>query len=516
MKCSVRQMLCQLTVVHHTRVFLLALLTFIGITAGPVLASTYFVEDQAGAQSSSATGDLTPRELKVDFDLMRTFLEEVHPGLYRYSTKVEMDRTFATQRAKLDRSMPRTEFLAVTSEIIARIHCGHTKMSPDDGTQATMTTARRFPLRILVEDKRLVVLFNDTPDNTTIRPGMEITEINGHPAAEIIQRIWPTLFGDGDIETGKWRDMGGEFSKYYWLFFERADEFTVKAKDANMLMLVAKLGGVTDAERNANYNPANDTIHASISKLMDWPRGNFSVRFLKDPEIAEIHIGHLTGDDFPKQVEDTFKLLHEKKTENLIIDLRGSGGGDDMNVLALLSHLTNKPFRYLDHVDVRPATLSLGDQFGWSVEFEDRLREYVTPNLSGNYSLTERMHSALTEQTPGKYPFTGKLLILIDGGTFSGSADFCAVMHHLKQAIFIGEETGGAYYGNSSGKMPTITLPYSRLLMRLPVYGYWNAVPGYDGERRGTIPDYVVKTKIAALLRGVDEQLDLALKIADR
>jgi hypothetical protein len=501
--------------VYAPTVVLSILLAFIATTAVVAQPAISFAQVQSVAQTPRATGDLTPAELKADFDLMRMMLEEAHPGLYRYSTKVEMDRTFATQRAKLDRSLTRTEFLAVTSEIIARIHCGHTKMIPDDETQATMKNARRFPLRILVEDKRLVVLFNDTPDNGTIRPGMEITEVNGHPAAEIIRRIWPTLSGDGDIETGKWRDFG-ELSKYYWLFFEQTDEFTVKAKDATGMPVVAKLVGVTDAESRANRNPANDTIHASIAKLMGWSRDNFSVRFLKDPEIAEICIGHLTGDDFPRQVEDTFKVLREKGTKDLIIDLRGSGGGDDMNVAMLLSYLTNKPFRYLDHVDVRPATLSLGEQFGWSVEFEDRLREYVTPNPAGNYSLTAKMHPALTEQTPGKYPFTGKLLVLTDGGTFSGSADFCAVLHHLKRATFIGEETGGGYYGNSSGKMPTITLPHSRLQMRLPVYGYWNAVPGYGGKRRGTIPDYVVKTRITALLRGIDEQLDLALKLADR
>jgi C-terminal processing protease CtpA/Prc len=383
-------------------------------------------------------------------------------------------------------------------------------------TQATIKNARRFPLRILVENKQLVVLFNDTPDNETIRPGMEITEFNGHPASEIIRRIWPTLSGDGDIETGKWRDIGERFSEYYWLFFEQADEFTVKAKDATGMPVVAELAGVTDAERRANHNPANDTIHASITKLMDWSRDDVSTRFLKDPEIAEIRIGHLTGDDFPKRVEDTFRVLREKGTKDLIIDLRGSGGGDDMNVVTLLSYLTNKPFRYIDHVDVRPATLSLGEQFGWSVEFEDRLREYVTPNPAGNYSLIAKMHPGLTEQTPGKYPFTGKLLVLTDGGTFSGSADFCAVMHHLKRATFIGEETGGGYYGNSSGKMPTNTLPHSGLQMRLPVYGYWNAVPGYDGKRRGTLPDYVVKTRITTMLRGFDEQLHLALKLADR
>jgi hypothetical protein len=46
------------------------------------------------------------------------------------------------------------------------------------------------------------------------------------------------------------------------------------------------------------------------------------------------------------------------------------------------------------------------------------------------------------------------------------------------------------------------------------MYEYWNATPGYDGNRRGTRPDYTVATKAANLLRGVDEQLELALKLA--
>jgi hypothetical protein len=47
------------------------------------------------------------------------------------------------------------------------------------------------------------------------------------------------------------------------------------------------------------------------------------------------------------------------------------------------------------------------------------------------------------------------------------------------------------------------------------MYQYWNAVPGYDGKRRGIRPDHVVETKVANVLRGVDEQLDLALKLAN-
>jgi hypothetical protein len=88
------------------------------------------------------------------------------------------------------------------------------------------------------------------------------------------------------------------------------------------------------------------------------------------------------------------------------------------------------------------------------------------------------------------------------------------VTHHLKRATFIGEETGGGYYGNNSGVMTRLTLPHSRLQVRIPMYEYWNAVEGYEGKRRGTIPDHAVQMRVADLIQGKDAALEMAMKLA--
>ena len=80
----------------------------------------------SGAQSSSAPVKIQPAEAQADFDLMRKALEEAHTGLYRFSTKAEMDKVFDTQRAKLSRPMTKTEFLArvLADEIeVGSFHC---------------------------------------------------------------------------------------------------------------------------------------------------------------------------------------------------------------------------------------------------------------------------------------------------------------------------------------------------------------------------------------------------------
>lgn len=471
-----------------------------------------------GIETAIPTGgeSLTPAQLQADFDLMRKALEEAHSGLYRYSSKAEMDRMFDAERAKLNRLLTRPEFMPILMETLAQIRCGHTGLTPDEETRKDWAGARKFPLRVALEGGRLIVQSNDTSDDGTIRPGMEIAEINGQKAADILNRILPKLAADGDIETGKRVRLQRDFGQNYWLFVEKTEDFTVRARDAAGASLTSELRGVLDSDRkkNSTDNPLNAELQAGIAKLQ-WSSENLAVRFLKDPDIAEIRIGGFGGSTYPQWMEETFRTLGEKRTRTLIIDLRGNGGGNDMYGAMLVSYLTDKPFRYFDHIEVKTINPSFKEHSDWSGN-ETRLREAMTVNPAGGFLVTAKLHPGVVEQPPGKYPFQGKVFVLIDGGTFSTAADFCAVTHHLKRATFIGEETGGGYYGNNSGMQTIVTLPNSKMRIRVPMYEYWNAVPGYDGKRRGTRPDHVVDTKVASLLRGVDEQLDLALKLAAR
>jgi hypothetical protein len=90
------------------RLFLLSLL----IIAVGTVGSQFNSQASVGAIRVVAAEALTPAQTQSDFDLMRKALEEAHSGLYRYSTKADMDRIFDKERAKLG-AMTRTEFLLV-------------------------------------------------------------------------------------------------------------------------------------------------------------------------------------------------------------------------------------------------------------------------------------------------------------------------------------------------------------------------------------------------------------------
>ena len=208
-------------------------------------------------------------------------------------------------------------------------------------------------------------MFNDTPNDPTIRPGIEVLEIDGRKVTDILSRIWPLVSTDGDIETGK-RTAIGNLAQYYWMLFKQPDDFVTKARDGAGVPVITKLAGVTDAERKQNHNPVNAVVRANAGKLLNWSTQNQALRFVKDPEIAQIRIRYFAGNDFPKWIEDTFRILREKGTKNLIVDLRGNGGGEDMYGAMLVSYLTDKPFRYFDRIEMKTIAPSFKDQLGWS------------------------------------------------------------------------------------------------------------------------------------------------------
>jgi hypothetical protein len=90
---------------------------------------------------------------------------------------------------------------------------------------------------------------------------------------------------------------------------EQPGEFALRARDEAGHTVVTKLMGVTDAERKSNPNPVNAAMIAGVVKVMGWPPENQALRFIKDPEVAEIRLRYFVGGDFPKWVEDTFGML---------------------------------------------------------------------------------------------------------------------------------------------------------------------------------------------------------------
>ncbi|HLK16858.1 MAG TPA: hypothetical protein VKT78_18765, partial [Fimbriimonadaceae bacterium] len=229
-----------------------------------------------------------------------------------------MDREFDAQREKLSRPMAKEQFGMVVAQTLASIRCGHTRMHWDRELEAAIRNGRSFPLRVEFEGSRLMVVLNQTADDRTIRPGMELVSVNGHPIAELAKQFWAVTYADGDIETTKRRGIAQDFAKDYFWLVGRPEDFTVTAIDPSSGKAVeSKLAGVTETQRKANQNPVNDVMLAGLARVRGEAYDKFSLSFLKDPDIAKVRIPSFTGDKYPRWIEDTFGVLREKGTKTL-------------------------------------------------------------------------------------------------------------------------------------------------------------------------------------------------------
>jgi C-terminal processing protease CtpA/Prc len=337
---------------------------------------------------------------------------------------------------------------------------------------------------------------------------MTIVSINGRPVGELVTRFLTTQPGDGFIETGKRFVVARSFNTMYWLYVERTTSYVIVARDANGRQVSATMAGILERDRRQVVNPVNATISANVARL-DGPGGNIALSFL-DGGIARLRVRAFDGQAFVPTLDSISAELRARGTTSMILDLRGNGGGVDEYGASLVSRFVDKPFRYFDYIHVTTIAPSFAT---WPQRTFDAMKSGTVPDPAGGFRITSERHRGVAEQAAATTPFLGKLVVLIDGGTFSTAADVAAQLRSMGRATFIGEETGGAYEGNTSGLNALIVLPNSKLRLRIMMYDYWNAVKPPAARGRGTIPDRQVPRRVADYLRGVDPALEEAVRI---
>lgn len=468
----------------------------------------------AAAAQSPVGPDLTLAQARADLDFLQAAILEAHGAPFRFSTRADFARRFDGYRARLTGDTPRLAFLALVAEAMADLRDGHARAGLDADGATIANAAPVLPLRLVLEGERAMVLTNDTPDDRTIRPGMELVSINGRPMAEVLRAIRPTVPVDGFSATDRPARLAGRFGASYWLFVEPASRFTVVARDAEGRTVTATLDGIREADRTAHAaaNPVNATVLAAIDRL-EGPRVNVAFRWTADSTVGVLRVRAFQGDDFLPRLDSVMARVHANAAvRGLVLDLRGNGGGVDMQGAGLVGKFARAPFAYFDSIKVAtiapsfttflPATLA-------------RMREGTRPSPGGGYLVLPVLHPGVSEQPPAADGWRGPLVVLMDGRTFSTAADVTATLHGLGRATFIGEESGGAYEGNTSGSSALAILPNSRFRVTVQMYGYYNhARRGTPG--RGTLPDITLPRTVADLLAGRDPALERAVELAGR
>lgn len=437
---------------------------------------------EIGQDVSASERRLSVQELKEDFRLLRTALEEAHAGLHYYSSKKEMDSRFDLALKELGRPMSEPEFYKHLALLIAAVNDGHTRLrySADyDNYLGRRPILLPFNLRFLGDRAYVLRNFSSDPDFPL---GGEMVAINGVAMADIITRLLPLISSDGRIRTSKLKYLEGSvnFGRMYALAFEETREFEIGYRPpAGGGLSKIKVNGITAAALNERFRdryPEAARAKPPIELAYRGETAILTIRTFAEPGYRS------AGMAYPTFLRKTFRELSDKAVENLIIDLRENGGGTDMFGKLLVSYLLDKPYMFYNSLEVVRNAFSFLEHTS-EPNLDNNLKNRLRPNDKGTYDL--RFHPNLGEQNPLSPVFKGRVYIMISGRSFSGTGECTSILHHHKRAAFVGEECGAGYYGNTSGIMPLLTLPNSGLRIRIPMVRYHMAVSGYEPRDRG-------------------------------
>jgi len=453
--------------------------------------------------TANASRRFQGQELQQDFLVLRRVLEEAHAGLYRYTDRKTLDARFDDTFKALNHEMTERDFYRIVVSVLSAIKDGHTGSLP---SRELMSHFGTLPLKLRFIKERAYVV---SSPNNVIAPGSELLFINRKRTSDIARAFLPLLEGDGDIETSKYWRLNRRFGFYYNLFIEQPGSFDVEYYDpARKKRLKTRVSAIIEDEGQALADTDDNKEKLWLEFLPQSRVALLTIKTFADELIKK------AGQDYRTFLEAAFQRIKAKNIQNLIIDLRGNGGGEDEFGALLFAYLTDKEFRYYERLETSTDKISLAKFVNSDPERDRMFAEDLLPGVAGRFRLKASVDSGLQKpQPPQPNHFDGKVWCLVNGASFSATAEFSSVAHYHRRATFVGEEVGGSYYGNTSGYEALLTLPNTKIRVSVPLWEYVLAVSGYAYPRHGVMPDYPVEPTIQDVLSGFDVQLNYTLRL---
>lgn len=445
-------------------------------------------------------------QLKEDALILKKVLEANHPSLYWYTPKTQLDRSFEMMFRGITDSLNEIEFRNNIAPWVALIKCGHTSTSYSKGFIKNLPKYRypRFPLQIKFWEDSAVVLSNGYFKDSLIQRGTIIESINGKSIAAYSNPLFQQIARDGNAFNHPYQVLSNTFPDSYKQVF---------GVDSNYLIGFINPLGKPDTVSLGNYQPI------PRDSLANRPRPTTSQSTLSKRQLRLLAIRSLSIDTITRSAyirltsfskgnlstffRRSFKKLKKENIQHLIIDLRENGGGKITHSIALTKYLIQEPFKIADSVVAISRKLRHGKyiQSSWLY--------WLAMNFGGSKAADGSIHYKRFErhyyQPKNRLAFKGNTYFIQGGYTFSAATMVIGALKGQENITIVGEESGGGYYGNSAMHIPYITLPNTKLRVRLPLYRM--VIDQNRPKGRGIIPDIKIPPSSYAIRTGFDPKM---------
>ena len=452
--------------------------------------------------------------LQQDFTLLRNILEQKHPGIYWYTPRDKMNFYFDSLYNNIADSMTELQYgWQVIAPLTQKLHCGHTSFAMSKNWYRFMSNKRipSFPLFVKTWPDTMVVTGNLNRKDSIIKPGILITSINSVPVKMLQQQMLQYLPEDGYADNVNYVRLSSNFPYFHRNIFGIYKNYRVGYIDSSgseKKILLPMWSPVADTSKGKKRD------RPPVEKKSRGERKKERIEGYRSLEIdSSINTGIFTlntfsggnGRHLKKFIRTTFRKLKSDSIRNLILDLRGNGGGE-IDIYALLTrYIRNTPFKVADSAysvakSLRPFSKYIHQSFLTNLG----LLFLTTKKNDGNYHFG--FYERHLYHPKMKNHFDGKVYVLINGPTFSASTLFCNAVKGQQNVTLAGEDAGGGWHGNNGIMIPDITLPNTKLKVRLPLFKIvqYNHVPK-DG--RGVPPDIYIPPTVEGVVKSLDRKM---------
>lgn len=443
-----------------------------------------------------------PDDLKEDVDFIYNKLQKLHPRLYQFVSKEVLDNKFDSLKATITEPMLSKDFYYKLSPIIAEVRQGHISMG--------------FPQKRFTRKERKVLKksklgFNDLDfeylenklwvtnakgiDSVLI--GSEVLAVNNKKVTSLLDQYKKTFSSDGYNTTFKDRIVGMRFAGIYRKYegFLDSISLTLRLSDSVFIknykrvfkdsleakpiikdsLKTKKRIKPTKTERKlakvARRQKKKDHKKYGYISEKDTYTRNF--KFIDSSnQIAYFKIRNWNNGNYKKFYEESFSTIDSVNAKFLVLDLRDNTGGRLAEIQDFYSYLVAKEFQFVNKAEVNTRLPYVKGFYGKNSNVFSIIQESValpfliTLNLLNSRkekNIIRYNYKQARNKKPNPLNFKGKIYVLINGNSFSASSILSTNLKATNRAVFVGEETGGAYNGTVAGHYKVVYLPHSNI-----------------------------------------------------